>query len=329
MKKLILSVAIALLCAVSTPNSARADAVLVQDIDTTTGWIDLVTVVDHYGGPGELHWMWRWDDPLTPANECLHFDGFSDNTPNDMMVVDVSNTINGGLPLFGDTTSGSVNIGPGYEAELIVSNLTAGGLDDPENSLVVTSMHINPAIGVFSIRGANDITSSSGGLLTNFDDVAYGAWPFKVDQFGSAMFYQPRAIWMSTAAVSTSWEVIVTGLQQAVAPPDPANPGLAANLSAVIGLRSPGGGIWVYNIDETPTSGVIDVPVDCFKKVVLADFLNGPSLTAAQGGGWDNIEMITPAPWTIDKGILVYKEEFSSALGTPMAAMTSANRLDE
>lgn len=282
--------------------------------------------------------MYRWDDPLTPTNECGHTDASGASTPNDMGTINVATPPVGfgNTPaMFGDVTTTGLTLGPGFKGLLTLYNFAgtysqitgAGTLGHgPEDSLEAVVHEINFVTGeVQTVRAPNDPSGVDEG---NLDDMAYGAWPAPTGNpfnFASVvnsqdLLAQPKASWFPTAIVSTSWEVIVPTFDTAFDVP-PAN-------SVTLRLGGTGGVPVVYDIDENPLSGVVDVIVDCFGKLTLADFLTPLNLSLVANGGWGYINMVTPATYTADAGILVYKEETATIGGKLVTQKSSANRID-
>jgi len=346
MKKVILSIAFGLTTMVIASSFARADAVLVPEFRTDAGWTTLVTVIDTYATTGGIHWMYRWDDPLTLAvNECGHTDATGASTANDM------GTTNVGVPpvgfgntpaMFGDVTTTALTIGPGFKGLITLYNFIgsydqftgAGTLGSgPENSLEAVIHEINFTTGeVQSIRAPNDPIGITEG---NLDDMAWGASP--ANSLTQVLLAQPKASWLPTSIVTTSWEIIVPTLNTAFDVPPANTVTLSLSGSAYPVPAIP----LIYDIDENPLSGVISVTVNCFGRVFLSDFLTPLNLSLVANGGWAYINMAVPfggGPLALaiggppapnpDRGILVYKEETATIGGSAVTTKTSANRID-
>ncbi len=337
MKKITLSVAFGLLLGFAGSFTAKADSVVVPEFRTDAGWTTLVTVIDTYASTAGIHWMYRWDDPLTPVNECGHTDAVGATTPNDMGTINIATPPVGfgNTPaMFGDATTTGLTLGPGFKGLLTLYNfsgtynqaLMSGTFDGPEDSLEAVVHEINFVTGeVQTIRAPNDTAATGEG---NLDDLAYGAWPAPAGgQFfgvvapnAQDVLAQPKASWLPTGIVSTSWEVIVLTPNTAFDVP-PAN-------SVTLSLGGTGGVPVVYDIDENPLSGVVQVTVDCFGKLTLADFLTPLNLSLVANGGWAYINMVAPTAYLTDVGILVYKEETATIAGRVTTQKSSANRVD-
>ncbi len=326
MKKITLSVAFGLLLGFAGSFTAKADAVLVPEFRTDAGWVTLVTVVDTYATTGGIHWMYRWDDPLTPLNECGHTDATGATTPNDMGTTNVGTAPVGfgNTPaMFGDATTTALTIGAGFKGLITLYNFVgtynqitgAGTLGSgAENSLQAWVHEINFVTGeVQATRAPNDPLGITEG---NLDDMAYGAAPATSPT--QLMLDRPKAVWLPTSIVTTSWEVVVPTLDTSFDVP-PTN-------SVTLSLSGAASAPVVYDINENPLSGVVSVTVDCFGKVTLADFLTPLNLSLVAGGGWAymNIDL----PFGSDRGILVYKEESALIGATTVTVKTSANRVD-
>jgi len=325
MKKITLSVAFGLLLGFAGSFTAKADAVLVPEFKTTAGWITLVTVVDTYASTNGIHWMYRWDDPLTPVNECGHTDATGSTTPNDMGVINVGvpPVGFGGTPaMFGDTSTTGLTIGAGFKGLITLYNFNgtfnqitgSPGQAGGENTLQAWVHEINFATGeVQAVRAPNDPIGITEG---NLDDMAYGSFPSTSVTQG--MLSRPKAVWMPTSIVTTAWEVIVPTSDTSFDP--------GAVMSATLSLSGAGGSPVVYDLNENPLSGVTSVVVECFGKVTLADFLTPLNLSLVAGGGWAYINI--NAPFLSDRGILVYKEETALIGLSTVTVKTSANRVD-
>jgi len=348
MKKIVLTIALGLLVGFATPNSARADTVLIQEFDTTANWITLVTAVDTYGQ--NVHWMYRYDNPLVAGNTCTHFDGVGTTTPNDVFTTNIGA---GGAVLFGDTTSTAVGIPAGNKGFITLYNYGGaytqgtpaasgfGAFSGPEHTISASAIQANVLTGtVFTLKGANDPYGIGEG---NLDDMAYGADFSNVNATPAGSLdpnqAAPRAVWFpqptaGVGGVSTSWEIIVAHMNMSWA-----TPGLvatAANASETVALGDANGFPFLtYDINEGAWSGGTEVQIDCFLKVSLTDLLPPANIAQVQNGGWANFvitsrnvaNLTANTGW--HKGILVYKEETTMLLGgAAKSAITSANRID-
>lgn len=334
MRRLILTTviivsALALIFSFIGIKDADADATFAPSFRTDGDWITLVTVINKAPDANpSIHWMYRYDDPSTPANECFHINQSADTTPNDMFTIDISNTIDSGDPIPSgiDTTSDSFNIGPGWQGFFTLYNYTGAyppGVALAEDTLVTEVVIANLSTGeAYSFKGPNDGLGITEG---NLDDLTYGAFDGGIRVPPVAM---PTAIWHPTGAVATQWYVNV--VTDNVAFDLTGNPALGNTLSAVIAFADNAGNPgWWYDINETLISSIIEVDVDCFAYLTLADFIDPAGLPFAANGGWAHIQMVTPAPSAFDKGILVYKLESTSVLtGSLNSGWTSQNDID-
>ncbi|MBI5675723.1 MAG: hypothetical protein HZC48_07880 [Nitrospirae bacterium] len=335
---LVVFMVLTLVFALAGVQDASADVTLGNVFQTSGDFITLVTVVNKSTAADPcIHWMYRYDDPSTAAKECFHVDAAVPTTPNDMFTVDISNTVNGGNPIPGalDTTSDSFNIGAGYQGFFTLYNFSAANSGDcgfdydngfdielPENTLKTETVVANLSTGlVLSVKAPNDPVGTDEG---NIDDMGYGASPFFI--LGSDV--PPTAIWHPTAAVATSWWVNVLTTDTAF--DNIGNPAAADTLSVEIAFANSNGisGTW-YDINENPKSTDSTPVVDCFDELVISDFVDPAGLPFTVLGGWATIQMVTPGPGDVDKGILVSKIESTNALtGALNTAWTSQNRVD-
>jgi hypothetical protein len=330
---------LALVFSLAGVKDASADATFGNAFRTDGDWITLVTVVNKSTSADPcIHWMYRYDNPATSAKECYHSDRSAAVTPNDMLTVDVSNTVQGGNPIPSsvDTTSDSYNIGPGYAGFFTLYSFSASNTGDcvldyqtgwdsalGENSLNTEVVLANLATGeAYRWKAPNDGLDTEEG---NMDDLGYGAYDggFRVPAVTA-----PTAIWLPTAAVDTQWYVNV--LTMDVAFDDMGDPSDEDTLSTVLafadGAGNPG---WWYNINENVTSSIMEPSVDCFEYLDLTDFIDPASLPLTVAGGWANIQIVSHTPGDINKSILVNKLEATNALGGGTNyGWTSQNRID-
>jgi hypothetical protein len=322
------TLAFALALSLFGAKDASADAVLAPAFRTDGNFITFVTVVNKSTNT-QLHWMYRYDDPTVTGNQCYHADGFGKTTQNDMFTVDISNTFDGGKPMPSavDTTSGSYNIGKGWQGFLTIYSFTGTypGTPTVENTLKAEIVIANLSTGeAYSYRAANSPTwQYEGGL----DDTSYGTSNAPAPlAFGNNIL--PTAVWHPFPTISTTWYVMVTHADTAFT--NPGDPALCSTLSATIAFADASGNPgFFYDINENIWSGTLGKTVDCFAYMGIADFIAPASIPQAANGGWAHVQMIAPAPQACVKGILVYKLESTTSLsGKLNSALTSQMRVD-
>jgi hypothetical protein len=285
--------------------------------DTRAGMATFVTVINKSAATS-LHWVYRYDDPNTAGNDCLHLQGSGMTVPNDYLTVDVSNTLSGGMALpGGDNTSTGFNIGPGYDGYLMV--YAAGA---PENSLAGEAAIVNLVTGeMYKLKGNNDPNSTS---EANFDDMAYGASGSSV---GPGMY--PTAIFHAPSAVPTEFDVVVVDYQAANSGVTPTSSIALADVNGTPGS--------FYDVNGNLIGGAATVDVTCFAHLTLSDLMPGAALAQAANGGWANVQIVdqdltaggTQPPFSMDRGIFVTKREtLASPTGGMYSGATSANRVD-
>jgi hypothetical protein len=317
-------IAVALTVALSTSAAVQADTLLFPNIDTRSGYVTFVNLVNKSSAE-DLHWIYRYDDESTLENDCLHLAGFSATDANDVMTVQVGSGSGTIFPIpASDMNSTGFGIGPGWSGYLMLYAYTGvyPGAPSPEHTLFGEATVVNVATGeIFKYRANND---PAGITEANMDDLAYGA-------FGgiTGTTEMPTAIWYPTAIVSAAYNVLVADSamnQQGTAP------------SVRIGFADVSGGSGsFYDANGNLLGGAGTIDVACFGSYSLADFLPGAALAQAAGGGWAHIQIIdqdldTPgnqAPFNDDRGIIVSKAETTSAItGDTQSVYTSANRVD-
>ncbi len=294
--------------------TASADAILFPYFNTQPGYVTLIALANKSSAV-DWHWTYRYDDPSTPLiNECFHLQGFGTTVANDFVSVDISDTLgtNMGLPTGIDTSSMTFNIGPGWKGLLTVYNYTGTypGTPTGESTLIGEASVVNLSSGeIFKYQAPNDFFGTSEG---NLDDMAYGA---AGGVTGSTEM--PSVIWHPTSLVDTSFYVVVADIDMAVQSGF-SSPSAAITLADVNG--TPGN---FYDVNGNLFSATSGLDVTCFDTFSLSDFLPGASLTFAAGGGWANVQITdldletagTQAPFSLDRGILVYKKETSALFG--------------
>lgn len=304
---------------------ASADALLYPAVRTDGNFITFVNVVNKSTATS-LHWMYRYDDPAVAGNQCYHKDGFAKTTPNDMLTVDISNTIDAGKPVPAgiDTTSGSYNLGKGWPGLLTIYAFTGiyPGTPTAENTLFGEAAIINTATGeIYKYKALNDLYGTDEG---NLDDMGYGAYPLSLP----GQDVMPTAVWYPVAAVSTQWYIMVGHIDLDWAMPgDPAACGtMSARVAFADVLGNP---MFFYDINENLLSATSGVTVDCFAFLNLANFIAPASLPDTVNGGWAHVQRTVPAPGVCDKSIHVYKLETTSAIGGKfLSHWTSQMRID-
>ena len=312
--KALMAASLGLITGLTGIQTANADAILFPYFDTRPGYVTFVALANKSSAE-DWHWTYRYDDPsTTDVNECFHLQGFGETVANDFISVDISNTFgsNMGLPSGTDTTSSAFHIGPGWQGLLTVYNYTGDypGTPTGENTLAGEASVIKLSTGeIFKYEAANDFFGTSEG---NLDDMAYGA---AGGVTGSTVM--PTVIWHPTSIINTSIYVVIADIDMAVQAGF-SSPSAAITLADVNG--NPGN---FYDVNGNLFSATSGLDVTCFDTFSLTDFLPGASLTFAAGGGWANVQITdldletagTQAPFSLNRGILVYKKEDSNLFG--------------
>ncbi len=305
----------------SVVSLAQADTLLYPYFDTRAGHLTFTTMVNKSPAK-DVHWIYRYDDPSTAGNDCLHLAGFGTTEANDVMTFDVSKTLGSDPIPAADTNSTGFLIGPGFHGYLMVYTYTGTypGSASAEHSLSGEATVVNVATGeIYKYRASND-TKSSG--EANLDDLAYGA-------NGSAVSQMPTLIWHAPSIVDLKINVTVVDFQMNKDGVIPA---------ATIGLADTGGSINnFYDVNSNLLGGAAAFTVTCFGDYTLSDFLPGAALSQAAAGGWAHVQIrdLDPetdgnqAPFSKHRGILVNKMETTTAItGALQSVYTSANRTD-
>jgi hypothetical protein len=300
-----------------------ADTLLFPNFDTRPGYLTYVTLVNKSSAE-DLRWTYRYDDPATEENECLHLAGFGETESNDLMTFQVGNPPGSGPTPALDTNSTGFLIGPDWSGYLMVYAFTGTypGTPSSEHSLFGEAAIANVTTGeIYKLRASNDPSSTA---EANLDDLAYGA-----AGGNTGTDQMPTVIWHATSVVPVQFNVLVADANMSS---PSSRPGVAISLADVNG--SPGG---FYDVNGNLLGGAGTVDVRCFGSYGLSDFLPGAALAQAAAGGWAHVQITdmdidaagTQAPFSQDRGILVNKFETISALtGELQSVTTSLNRVD-
>ncbi len=305
--------------------TANADAILYPYFSTLPNVVNFLSVVNQSDAT-QLHWTYRYDDPNTPDNDCLALEGFGMTEPNDAFDLDISGTVNGGNPLSGDTNSTGFLIGQGFSGLMTLYSFTGAypGAATPDGTLAGELAYFDLSTGeFFKYRAHNDPASQSEG---NLDDLAYGA-----SGGNTGTTERPILRWANTNIVST--EVLVVVADQFMA-----SSGVFSMPSASVSFADRNGVTGrFFDVNSNMITAPAAVEVTCFTQVPLSAFLPGAALAQAAGGGWADIQIVdldlsvagNQAPFSMHRGILVYKMESMTALGGNLKTLfTSANRVD-
>ncbi len=263
--------------------------------DAASGVYSFVSLVDTWGD-ATLHYIWNYDDLSTPAKECIHEDANGVSTAFDLLQHTVADPSVSGIDLdaiFGDAST------PAYS---VVTYPTEG-------FLIVESSP--SAEGDF--YGQMIVVSVSEGVLTAYKglnnpaSVAAGDWSnISTSHAGFLMSNYPAS------AVDTSWFVLVTGTVMD-------NP---LGWTGAVTLNNGFTNVW--DRDEHPRSGSVPKKITCSAVITRSDIMSAAQVVQSDNGGlwW---ETVTPDPLTTATGALMMKIESSSALGSPMTAISSEN----
>ncbi len=277
---------------------AKAESLLFPYYASGSGIWTFLTLVDTWGD-ATLHYIWNYDDLTTTAIECTHEDADGISTAFDLIQQTVVDPSLSGIDLpalFGDASTSAYSLVGGaatpVEGFLIVNS-----------SAAIEGDFFGQAIVVDTATGL--VTAYKG--LNNPVSVAQGTWSHISTSHTSYMMSNYPA-----SDVSTEWFVLVTGTVMDVAT------GWTGGLTLTNGF-----GI-VWDRDENPRSGSVTEDVDCFQRITRSDIMTTAQVTHTDNGGlwWEltNVGLINNAT-----GALMSKIEASSALGSPLQAISSEN----
>lgn len=277
---------------------AKAEALLFPyyKTDAASGIYSFVSIVDTFGD-ATLHYIWNYDDLSTAAKECIHEDANGVSTSFDLLQHTVDSPALSGINLdtiFGDASTPAYSLVSPAEGFLIV-----------ESSPSVEGDFYGQMIVVSASEGV--LTAYKG--LNNPASVAPGTWSDATVSKTSFMMSNYPA-----SAVDTSWFVLVTGVGMDNAL------GWAGKVTLNNGFTN------VWDRDEHPRSGSVPKSVTCSAVITRNDIMSAAQVSQSDNGGiwWETVtpDPIAPGGAT---GALMMKIESTSALGSPMTAISAEN----
>lgn len=244
------------------------------------------------------HYIWNHStDPN--GNECLHDDAFGTMTAFDLVQQTVTdpNLFHGiDIPGFSQSSDGVTTDASAIQYSLDEPSL--GFMIFANNNGEVAVANESTLIGqMITVDVLNGLITSQRGMNN----------PASTDEgnFASIFTSHPSydLTWYDEDLItSTNWFVLVTGLGM----DNPSAWRGAGNLT--------NGFINVFDRDENPRSGNIDIPIVCNALLSRAQLMSSAQLTWSAGGGY-MWATFAPTAVTGATGILVTKTEFTPALG--------------
>lgn len=287
MKKTLLAAAIGASMGMATV--VQADSVLFPyyKSDAASGVISFVTLANVQGAGSPIAYTWNFDRLSEAGVQCEHEDAPGALTAWDVVHHTVADPGLSGLdlpnhPAFADGSIPAYSLAAGgTQGFMIVENV--GG----ESTLAGQMIVVDAATGlVTAYRGMNNPGSISGGTWNSI--------------FTSHPSYD--LTWYPDAVVSTQWFTLVTGV----------------GMNAIAGWTGAGtlsnGFGLVYDQNENPRSGNVDVAIRCQAILGRADIMTPEQFTHSAAGGY-MWATFAPNPATPGTGILMTKIETTPQLG--------------
>ena len=289
-------------------------------ITTATGSYTFISIVSQKGtaanlAAAPLHFTYSMK-ATTAANStaCVHLDGDTTATKNDLIQFEVSNKVN--VPTSsGDTTSVPKYYPTADRMGMLVVNNNDGSIYGSGATYTSAILYgearlINTTTGLATGYSTDDLhaPAAAGSLI----DFAAAGGPDNGTTLGQAKVLS----WFPATAVSTSFYMIPMGSEATMA--------FAGNLSATYqvqdGTATQGaagfGGH--YNNNEGFQSSNATAPVTCVGVVDKATMLGADNAAWSNNGGWGNFRPTTAV------GALIYKIESTSAVSGTQSFVTRA-----
>jgi hypothetical protein len=289
---------------------AQADGLLfpLYEANSAGGVFSFIALANVLPQDSDIHYIWNFDRTDTPATtECVHEDAFGNLTAWDIAQATVTLPSISGLdlpnhPQFLDASGVNYSLAEPALGFMIVSNwdenlygVTAQG----ESTLAGQMIVVDTTNGLISAqRGMNNPGTFHPTVVSE------GQWN---SIFTSHFSYD--LTWYPDPVVSTQWYTLVTGT----------NMNNINNWSGS-GILSNGFGL-VYDRDENPRSGNVDVRITCHAFLTRSDIMTPEQVAHSNQGGymWAAFAPATNgfvAGNPVDAtGILMTKIETTSQLG--------------
>jgi hypothetical protein len=313
MKKKLLIAAIG--ATMGAANVAQADGLLFPfyQADSAAGVFSFLALANVVGTNSETHYIWNFDRlDTTTTTECVHEDAFGTLTAWDIAQATVTHPSLSTLdlpnhPQFLDASGVNYSLAEPSLGFMIVTNWVAPPIG---GGYPVTASGESTLAGqVIVVDTVNGLITAQRGMnnpATNHPAGLEGLWN---SIFTSHFSYD--LTWYPDPVVSTQWYTLVTGTNM-----DNINNWTGA------GILSNGFGL-VYDRDENPRSGNVDLQVQCHAFLTRSDIMTPEQVAHSNQGGY-MWATFAPAPNgfgdpattpTHATGILMTKIETTTQLG--------------